>query len=213
MLKKEAHPFNDTYGRTSINLQTRKLILGSFPAFQVLNQTPHLNFYYGSDDNLFWTIVGKVFGLELSTIDTILEFLSNAQLGIIDIIRTCYRKNNSSSEDQNLAIIELEDIIGLIQSTNITVIYTTSKFVTVLLKEQLDPLFKKRPILSNDYCLEYDIDNSSQKTIRIVSLLSPSPNALRGIQKLINNRKITATASEYRQDQYRSLFLIPNTKY
>ncbi len=50
----ETHPFNDKIGLPSINEKTTKLIIGTFPAFQVTNKkSPRLDFYYGSTDNKF----------------------------------------------------------------------------------------------------------------------------------------------------------------
>jgi G:T/U-mismatch repair DNA glycosylase len=210
MLKKESHPFNDTFGRQSISPLTKKLILGSFPPFDVVNHNnPKASFYYTSSDNIFWDLFKEVFDISFkSEPENIIAFLREKQFGIIDIIRVCYRKNNRSSNDEDLAIIELEDIIEIIQFTDITDIYTTSKFVSTLLKEELIPLYDWviTPGTTNGF--PYEIYSSPQKYLRVFTLYSPSPNGLRGIQKGLNNTNPNIKAKEHRLNQYRSLFLI-----
>ena len=58
MLQPETHPFNNNIGVKSINSNTRGIILGTFPAWEVVNlQNPQMNFYYGSNANPFWVFL------------------------------------------------------------------------------------------------------------------------------------------------------------
>jgi G:T/U-mismatch repair DNA glycosylase len=212
MLKKELHPFNDTYGRNSISPETTKLIVGSFPPYQVVNQIPRLKFYYGSAENKFWDLLGEVFGVEFSSIEDITGFLKKQQLGVIDIIKSCYRRGSNSSKDEDLAIIELEDIINIVQSTDISDIYTTSQFVTTLLKEELTPIYDWTKSQTKENNFEYEIWQKDKKRIRLFTLYSPSPRGLSGIQKGLNKKDTRITAAEHRLNQYRSLLLIPPPK-
>lgn len=145
------HPFNDLYGRPSIEPATTKIILGSFSAFQVTNNlNPRLNFYYGSTDNKFWDLFKQVKNkdLNLST-SSILTFLQQNGYGIVDIVRTCYRKNDNYSSDEDLSILELEDMIGIMSANNIHTIISTSKFVTSLFKKQFISLLNPNQRIFN----------------------------------------------------------------
>jgi G:T/U-mismatch repair DNA glycosylase len=214
MLKTEQHPFNHNIGLKSIFEDTQKLFVGSFPAFEVVNQqNPRLNFYYGSSDNKFWDIIKEVFDADFEfTSTSIQEFLKRRKFGIIDVIEKCYRKQNRSSNDVDLAIIEQLDFINLLQITKCRDIYTTSNFVTNLLKTQLKPaaisfILTKVEMNGFDYetlSVKF-LDSETAYLIRIFTLNSPSANGLRGIQKGLNNRGLNLTASEYRKNQYECL--------
>jgi G:T/U-mismatch repair DNA glycosylase len=217
MLLAENHPFNQNIGLKSISTDTKKLIVGTFPAYEVVNlKTPRLNFYYGSKDNKFWDIVREVSYNDFEfTTESILHFLLERKIGIIDIIERCYRKGNRSSSDDDLSIIEALDIVNLIQLTNCRNIYTTSKLVTNIIKKQLKPIVSnltETVIPINGY--EYEqivfkiLENGPQYIVRIFTLFSPSNNGLRGIQKRLNIRGIDIVVEEYRKQQYRELLNI-----
>lgn len=78
----ETHPFNDIFGLPSIKDNTTKLILGTFPAFQVTSKkSPRLEFYYGSTDNKFWDIIHDVLDIKTEiTTDNILNYLEKTTL-------------------------------------------------------------------------------------------------------------------------------------
>ncbi|WP_395768913.1 hypothetical protein [Aquirufa sp.] len=218
------HPFNDNFGQRSINGNTTKLILGSFPAFQVTSEkSPRLQFYYGSTDNKFWDLFHDVLDIESNfTVDNIMGYLKNNNFGIMDIIRKCYRKDNSSSADEDLSIIEFQDIIEILKNSKIDTIYTTSEFVTKLLKQQIEPLLYKKsekakgekkkkneifiPINLGDFKYEQvDLPTlvfHTARRLKIKTLLSPSDNALRGITKGINSKKLNTDAETFRREQY-----------
>lgn len=214
--KIETHPFNDIYGLPSIKKNTTKLILGSFPAFQVTNkESPRLEFYYGSNDNKFWDLIHKVLEIESElTVANILKYLEQNNFGIIDIIRKCYRKDNNSSSDKDLSIVEFQDVIDILKNSKIDTIYTTSNFVTKLLKQQIEPLLEKKskrnevfmPIKFADFEFEQvSLPAEIFKTHRqlsIKTLYSPSDQALRGITKGINSKKLNTDACSYRLKQY-----------
>ena len=218
-MKLEKHPFNDLYGLKSIKNSTKKLILGSFPAFQVMSKkNPRFNFYYGSDDNKFWDLYNEVFNInsELS-INKIIKFLEGNDTGIIDIINKCYRNNNSSS-DKDLSIIEFQNIVEILQNSSINTIYSTSRYVTKLLKQQLTPLVQNKNLKKNEvYVLieksdfEYEevcISNflpDINRKLKIKTLLSPSKQGLRGIKKGLNRKNINMSSDEYRLEQYKQL--------
>ena len=217
----QIHPFNDSKGLDSIKPHTTKLILGSFPATQVTNKdNPRLYFYYGSTDNKFWDIFNEVNNLTIYlSIENILEYLDKNDFGIIDIIRKCYRKDNTSSADEDLAILELQDIIKILFDSKIDTIYTTSKFVSALLKKQLTPIIDKgtrkyTKINVGNYSYE-EIQISANifrynRQLKLVTLFSPSDNGLRGLQKGLNIKKNNIAPMDFRLEQYRQLLTNQN---
>lgn len=215
-MKLQLHPFNDNYGINSITESTVKLILGTFPAYQVTsNQNPRINFYYGSTDNKFWDLFKDVKNPNLIlTANDILSYLMQEGFGIIDIIRSCYRQNNSSSADEDLTIIDQQNMIQLLRNSRITEIYATSNLVTSLMKKQILPLLSKEQKLLKRIAVEqYDYEQillpasifKVERTLKIVTLFSPSDNALRGIKKGLNARKLKIDPTDYRLNQYRQL--------
>ena len=223
----ETHPFNDIFGLPSIKDNTTKLILGTFPAFQVTSKkSPRLEFYYGSTDNKFWDIIHDVLDIKTDfTTENILKYLEENNFGIIDIIRKCYRKDNTSSADEDLSIIEFQDIVDILKKSKIDTIYTTSELVTKLLKQQIEPLLDKKsetekgkkkkkneifiPIKLADFefeqvSLSANVFHTSRQ-LKIKTLYSPSDQGIRGITKGINSKNIKTDAATYRREQYRQL--------
>lgn len=213
----ETHPFNDKIGLPSLSETTNKLIIGTFPAFQVTNEnSPRLNFYYGSTDNKFWDLIHEVLDIKSEiTTENILDYLKKNNFGIIDIIRKCYRKDNTSSADKDLSIIEFQDMINILTKFKVDTIYTTSKLVTRLFKQQIKPVLEKKkeifiPIKIGEF--EYEkvhLPASIFKTsreLKIITLYSPSDQGFRGIRKGLNNKKIDIRPEEYRRKQYEQFF-------
>lgn len=211
-----SHPFNDNYGINSINGTTEKLILGTFPAHQVTsNQSPRINFYYGSTDNKFWDLFKAVKKPDLNlSADDILSYLVQERFGIIDIVRSCYRKDSTSSADEDLSIIDQQNMIQILRSSRISEIYATSNMVTNLLKKQILPvLSKEQRVFERIVVGNYDYEQillpatvfEVERNLKVVSLFSPSDNGLRGLKKGLNAKGLDIAPSEYRLDQYRQL--------
>ena len=211
-----SHPFNDNIGKSSLRKETKYLILGSFPANQVTKNNPkdkpRLNFYYGSSDNKFWDLFKelKQKNLELDEI-SILNYLSEINFGIIDIIKQCYRKNDISSADEDLSIIAMEDMVKILNETSISTIYTTSQFVTKLLLNQLKPIIKEKSkaikitekggFEYKEVFLQQEIFKVA-RNLKIITLYSPSNNSIRGLTKGLNNSKKEISAYQLGKNQY-----------
>lgn len=213
-----SHPFNDNYGVNSINESTETLILGTFPAYQVTsNQEPRINFYYGSTDNKFWDLFKEAKNSQVAlSVDAILNFLRQERIGIIDIVQSCYRRDNTSSADEDLSIIEQRDMIQVLKNSSICKIYTTSNMVTSLLKKQILPVLSKEQrvferVVVNNYDYEQIVLPASifgvERILKVVTLFSPSDNGLRGLKKGLNAKGLNITPSEYRLNQYSVLIL------
>ncbi|WP_144080082.1 hypothetical protein [Flectobacillus major] len=151
--------------------------------------------------------------------------MNKNEFGIIDIIRKCYRKDNTSSADEDLAIIEFQDIIEILRNFKVDTVYTTSKLVTSLLKQQIEPLLDKKnetgkgnkkkkkeifvPIESGDFEFEKvqlpaNIFRTSRE-LNIKTLYSPSDQGIRGIAKGLNSKNINLNPEDYRREQYKQL--------
>jgi len=105
------HPFP-----TFIKPSARTLVVGTFPTAKK-NRT--FNFYYASKTSKFWGLMEDVFQKSFrhhSGIDAIQErrrFLETSKIGITDMHQSCYRKNDSS-KDEDLYSVELTDIFKIL---------------------------------------------------------------------------------------------------
>ena len=85
------------------------LILGSFPSLKSFEQM----FYYGHPKNLFWRLLGEIYGAKTDTKEEKIELLKNAKIALWDVVASCERSN---SADSNLKNIKPNDIKGLLES-------------------------------------------------------------------------------------------------
>lgn len=165
-----------------------RLLIGTIPPARFCAQslkelyTTDVDFYYGSKDNAFWTLIAIVFGEELlrSTTPEAIEqrksLLVRHGIGITDIISECTRKNQSAS-DEDLDGLVLKDLNQLlIDHPTITTLIYTSEFV----KKQVNKHF-------NSYHL-IDRQNKKKQSVKINGkiyqvriLYSPSPSGLRNL--------------------------------
>jgi G:T/U-mismatch repair DNA glycosylase len=173
----------------------RKLIIGTIPPSrfcripQVLYEKD-VDFYYGSKDNYFWTIMNDIFEKDLkfvndiSSINQRKELLKQLNTGITDIVEKCIRADNSAS-DRNLKILNHKDLASLLaDNPSIETLIYTSEFV----KTQIN-------IKCNTYHV-IEIDNKKKQTVKIGDkpykvriLYSPSPQALRNMGENGNERR------------------------
>ncbi|RRJ90740.1 uracil-DNA glycosylase family protein [Flavobacterium macacae] len=211
----ERHPFNSNVGALSIGHNTSRIIVGTFPAYEVVNsKSVQMNFYYGSRDNSFWDLLQEAMGKSFEIDEEVVQdFLMENKIGIIDMIEKCYRKVNRSSKDKDLAIVEQLDFIHLIQNCPCRSFYTTSKMVTSLILKQLRPVVRDLhskttehngfPCLEVSFCFLLD---GNQYKIYIFNLYSPGPNGLRGMQKGLNgDGRTDLSAVDIRKMQYSKL--------
>jgi G:T/U-mismatch repair DNA glycosylase len=183
----EPHPFESL-----IRNETKYLIVGTFPTHKD-NFT--FNYFYSGKENNFWIVMEEVCGrkfLHFEGANAIAErqnLLLEFRIGITDMHELCYRRNNSSSDD-NLFSIKLKDIFLLLNKyPSIDRLILTSRGEVFgawgLLKTyffQKDypvPIMTRRP----DKILEGTMIHNS-KEIKIFIPYSPSP-------RLINEKRTT----------------------
>lgn len=174
-----------------------QLIVGTF--------TPHkkfwnFNFFYPDYKNRLWNVLGKVaFGDNyqldytldsLKAVEERKNILRKLNAGMVNIIESCTRKNNSSL-DNNLQDITLYNIIEVIVKphSTITYIYLTgfsgknsalSLFCKLLTHQNIT--LHKIKHANNHSKIEnplYGLIKINNRTIYIYALYSPSPTALK----------------------------------
>lgn len=164
-----------------------RLLIGSIPPARFcIEETPlhasDVDFYYGSKDNAFWSLLEEVFEEKLdksTTQEAIAQrkaLLMKHGIGITDIIATCIRTNQSAS-DEDLMDLELKDLNQLlIDHPSIHTLIYTSEFV----KKQVNKQLKCKHLI--------DKTNRKKQTIRVNGkeyqvriLYSPSPSGLRNL--------------------------------
>lgn len=111
-LQKVIHPFEPV-----IDEYSNVLILGSFPSVVSRKQ----NFYYANHNNRFWPVMAEVFQ---ETIDDRIDFCHRHHIALWDVIHSC-RIHGSS--DATITDVVPNDIAGLVEKTNISIIFTTGK--------------------------------------------------------------------------------------
>jgi G:T/U-mismatch repair DNA glycosylase len=212
------HPY-----RPFIPPNTTKLIVGTLPPPRFSSSDLFecdVDFCYGSKYGLLWPILDKIFELDLKyknskfAVDQRKEFLKFHHIGICDMIESCEREKNNAS-DLGMKNIKLRDLTQyLIDNPSIDTIllmggnskngpeYLFRKHLKVS-RIQLNQISKKSPKIHQFYL--------NNRTIRTVSLISPSNAANRAIgadptykkQKKVDN---TFTTFDYRVHIYKKYF-------
>jgi len=196
---KSIHPFEPFIPKGA-----KKLIIGSIPPPRFCKKDYSLydkdvNFYYGSKDNAFWSILADLFDEKLAfrntteAINQRKKFLEKYGLGITDIVAECIHTNDSAI-DNDLAEITRQDLGSLLaKHQSISTLIYTSEFV----KKQINALLKTKHSI--------DKNNPKKQTIRIEDkiyqvkiLYSPSPMA---------RRYLGSGGDEKRKIQYREFLM------
>lgn len=197
-MEKSVHPF-----APYIPEGATKLLIGTIPPHRFcvhsLDAEKDVDFYYGSKDNYFWSLLSEATGIPLQYYKNCTEavqerkdLLAKLGIGITDIIDQCVHKNGRS-DDASLEVIELKPLRTLLKEyPNINTLYYTSEYVKKLIntcgiadKSYHNCVDKK----SRQYSVFIE-----GKEYQVVILYSPSPNALRSISK------------ENRLTQYKKVF-------
>lgn len=138
------------------NSESKVLILGTMPSIK----SRELGFYYANPKNRFWKTMSKVFNQEIgeTNIDRI-NFLLKNKIALFDVLKSC--EINSSSDNSIKKPIP-NDLLPIIEKSNIKVIFTTGK---------------KAYELYQKYCYP-------KTNIKAILLPSPSPaNCPKGIEE------------------------------
>ena len=176
----EVHPWNLFPKKSTI----KKLIIGSFPPNKMVLQvgckmkyideivkvnkrvTKSFDFFYGSQQNKFWSLFFKSqnINLNFSDLDTLKQWLTKNQWGVTDIVLKTTRRKDSPSDND---LVPKEGNIDLIEKVlkmnTVKNIYFTSKWVQKNFIKRIKP--------------------SLHQNISKHLLISPSPSGIRVISK------------------------------
>lgn len=181
---KSKHPFE-----AFVPVNSTKLIIGTIPPQRFCTGQQKLfeddvNFYYGSRDNYFWGIMGKIFDAKFDyqntekAVEQRKDLLRNLRIGITDIVDECIHIGGSAA-DKKLEITKCRDIKYLLQQNpSIYTIIYTSEFVKTLVNKQLGVYHSIDPNNKKRQTFKYE-----NKIYQVRILYSPSPMALRRLGK------------------------------
>lgn len=206
-----------------LHQDTKKIIVGTLPPPRFCTKEfkkRDVNFCYGSQDNLLWQVLDKIYNLNLPFDNSELavnlrkEFLIKHQIGICDIVQSCKRVKIDAS-DIGMSEVKLRDILAFLkQYKNIdTLIFTGG-----LCKNSPEYFF--RQILKKENIKFENISNQipkihrfeyNNKYFKTISLTSPSNAANRSIGANIHykNKKLknpNYTTFDFRFEQYKDIF-------
>ena len=205
--------------------EATKLIVGTLPPprfTQGALKAGDVNFSYGSRDGQLWTILDRIFNLNLkfeTTDEAILErkaFLRKRNIGICDIVADAEREKVDAS-DLGMQNIQLRNVLEYLeQYTNIkTLLFTGGNS-----KNGPEYFFGKH-LKENGLSLKVVSDKvprihefmhpKTGKIIRTISLTAPSGAANRAVGSLDTYKKMKAenpnfNTLDFRVLQYREFF-------
>lgn len=202
---------------------TNRLIVGTLPPPRFSKNElleGDIDFCYGSKNGQLWKILDEVFQLNLEyktskkAIDQRKDFLRAQQLGICDIVESCYRQKIDAS-DLGMEDIKLRDLLFYLKK-HVTV--NTLLFTGGSSKNGPEYFFRK---LLKEHGLKYELISNEvprvhvfrlgNRKIETVSLTAPSGSANRAVgsmeaYKLIKAHDPNFNTFEFRVRQYREIF-------
>lgn len=188
-----------------------------------------VDFCYGSIDGQLWTILDRIFGLNLKfettgeAVEQRKAFLTAQKIGICDIVESCERQKIDAS-DLGMQNVKYRDVLSYLEKhpTVRTLLFTggNSKngpeyFFRRHLKEygmSLDVLSDQVPRI-HQFKLEYPENGSIiSRKVKTVSLTAPSGSANRAVgsipfYKEMKRKEPDFTTIDFRVLQYRKFFL------
>jgi hypoxanthine-DNA glycosylase len=130
----EKHPF-----APFVPLQSRILILGSFPGRESTQAKRENDWFYCANRNQFWKIIESVYDQVLVTSSAKQDLFKQRNIAITDIIESCERRNNKNSDDNLInKVYNKNSIAKIITQNPIKKILFTSKSVYLEFLENFD---------------------------------------------------------------------------
>lgn len=182
-----------------ISKDSTKLIIGSMPPPRFCTQPKCLekgdiDWYYGSRDNSFWSLVDERLDTKNLNItkEDLQKWLNNHGFGITDLIGSCIHKDGKAT-DKSLIEIKYKSISKLLlNNSKIDTLICTSEQVRKWLVKCVDGKFNWSKTLKKEGTIKIGI-----KSYRVIVLYSPSPLCLIGIGK---------DGNKTRKNQYLKVF-------
>ncbi|MBE6140064.1 MAG: DNA-deoxyinosine glycosylase [Firmicutes bacterium] len=150
---KVIHPLEPIFTKNS-----KILILGTMPS--VISRQE--KFYYANPQNRFWPVLENIFHVKLLNYEEKINFLNEKNIALWDVIESCEINN---SQDSSIKNIKFNDIISLINKTNIKIVFCTGKKAYDLFQKNFSfpclylpsPSSANAKLKLNDLIKEYEI--------------------------------------------------------
>lgn len=179
-----------------------------------------VDFCYGSYYNSLWLYIDKIHNLNLrydnskQAIEQRKQFLIQHQIGVCDIVASCERKKIDAS-DLGMTNVILRDLLGYLKkfpSIN-TILFTggnSKNGPEYFFRKHIKEYNLKLELLSNEIPRIHKFELEG-RTIKTVSLTSPSGSANRAIGSIPLYKQLKAKNSnfstfDFRVMQYREFF-------
>jgi hypoxanthine-DNA glycosylase len=212
------HPY-----KPILDKNTKSLIIGTLPPPRFCQKDLKIKdvyFPYGSQDNLLWQVIDKIFDLNLlfdnsqEAIKQREEFILKNKIGICDIVESCTRTKQDAS-DGTMQDVVLRDILGYLKSYKKieTLIFTGGN------SKNSPEYFLKKILKQNNIKIELIDKNLPKKhkftfdnrVFTTISLTSPSNAANKsiGANEYYKKRKKENpkyTTFDFRVEQYGRVF-------
>ena len=194
----ETHPYEPF-----VDKDTRIIIIGTTPPMRFTQKLPlnedDVNFYYGSRDNYFWTLIGDLFEvnfLNQNSLEAVQQrkvFLIQNKIGLVDIVNEFSRSNNDAS-DNNLHVTKFQDIYSILKNNpQIQKVYFTGysgpNSAESLTSRHLGERKVFNTILSHNKP-KHKIFKIENRPIHSYSLYSPSPAARKKYADILVNYQV-----------------------
>lgn len=116
------------------NENSKILILGSFPYVK----SRETEFFYGHKQNRFWKVLAILFGEELpQNTDEKMQFLLKHRIALWDVVKSCTITGSSDSTIKNVVP---NDVKTILQTANISQIFTNGAIADKLYKKHIYPI-------------------------------------------------------------------------
>jgi hypoxanthine-DNA glycosylase len=132
----EYHPFG-----SFIPKNVQYLVVGTFPGRQFSQRSPFENeadtyaFSYGGR-NQFWRIMEKMYGIELPNRDSKKQLFQTLNMGLLDVIQACRRKNQSNLDSDLIDIVwNKAEFDSIFKENNIKNVFCTGKGVAQIFQK------------------------------------------------------------------------------
>ena len=206
-----------------IHQDTEKLIVGTLPPPRFSTGDlleKDVDFCYGSYYNSLWLFIDKIHNLNLrfdhseEAIEQRKQFLITHKIGVCDIVESGEREKIDAS-DLGLTNIKLRDVIGYLnQFKNVhTLLFTggnSKNGPEYFFRKHIKDYNLKLNLVSNEVPRIHEFQ-LSERTIKTVSLTSPSGSANRAIGSMDLYKQLKAkdknfSTFDFRVMQYREFF-------
>lgn len=129
------HELEPIYDKNS-----KVLILGSMPSLK----SRELGFYYAHPKNRFWSTLEQVYQTKIGTEkEEKIEFLKNHHIALFDVLQSC---DISSSSDSSIKNPIPNDLLQILDLSNIKAIFTTGSKAYQLYQKYCFPKTKRKAI-------------------------------------------------------------------